>query len=395
MSLISKLLRKNTSPARIAGFVVSNFIGLAIIVGGLQFYEDAGSLWTSDDSFIKTDYLVVNKKVTSSNTWGDSDSEFSQEEIADLRKQPWVRDVGEFSSTDYRVWASVDQGGRGMSTMMFFESIPDKFVDGAGSDWGFAEGDKVVPVIISKDYLALYNFGFAGSAGLPQMSEGVMGGIPLRLSLTSFDGTRSIEMQGRVAGFSNRLNTILVPGSFMDWSNKCLGSGKDGNAPSRLIIDVSSPGDVAIKDYLAAHSLEVAGDKTGSSASYLLKIVVGIVLSVGMVITLLSFFILLLSMSLLMEKNRDKLHSLLMLGYPLRKVAAPYIRIVVYASVAAWLFAVVCCVILRSSYLHSLEELGVAAGSLWMAPGVGLVLALLLMTFNIIAVWRKVKASWR
>ncbi len=395
MSLISKLLRKNTSPARIAGFVVSNFIGLAIIVGGLQFYEDAGSLWTSDDSFIKTDYLVVNKKVTSSNTWGDSDSEFSQEEIADLRKQPWVRDVGEFSSTDYRVWASVDQGGRGMSTMMFFESIPDKFVDGAGSDWGFAEGDKVVPVIISKDYLALYNFGFAGSAGLPQMSEGVMGGIPLRLSLTSFDGTRSIEMQGRVAGFSNRLNTILVPGSFMDWSNKCLGSGKDGNAPSRLIIDVSSPGDVAIKDYLAAHSLEVAGDKTGSSASYLLKIVVGIVLSVGMVITLLSFFILLLSMSLLMEKNRDKLHSLLMLGYPLRKVAAPYIRIVVYASVAAWLFAVVCCVILRSSYLHSLEELGVAAGSLWMAPGVGLVLALLLMTFNIIAVGRKVKASWR
>ncbi len=395
MSLISKLLRKNTSPARIAGFVVSNFIGLAIIVGGLQFYEDAGSLWTSDDSFIKTDYLVVNKKVTSSNTWGDSDSEFSQEEIADLRKQPWVRDVGEFSSTDYRVWASVDQGGRGMSTMMFFESIPDKFVDGAGSDWGFAEGDKVVPVIISKDYLALYNFGFAGSAGLPQMSEGVMGGIPLRLSLTSFDGTRSIEMQGRVAGFSNRLNTILVPGSFMDWSNKCLGSGKDGNAPSRLIIDVSSPGDVAIKDYLAAHSLEVAGDKTGSSASYLLKIVVGIVLSVGMVITLLSFFILLLSMSLLMEKNRDKLHSLLMLGYPLRKVAAPYIRIVVYASVAAWLFAVVCCVILRSSYLHSLEELGAAAGSLWMAPGVGLVLALLLMTFNIIAVWRKVKASWR
>lgn len=100
-------------------------------------------------------------------------------------------------------------------------------------------------------------------------------------------------------------------------------------------------------------------------------------------------------MSLLMEKNRDKLHSLLMLGYPLRKVAAPYMGIVVCASVAAWLFAVVCCVILRSSYLHSLEELGAAAGSLWMAPGVGLVLALLLMTFNIIAVWRKVKASWR
>ena len=68
MRLISKLLRKNTSGARIAGFILSNFIGLAIIGAGLQFYLDARSIWDSDDSFIKTDYLVVNKKVTSANT---------------------------------------------------------------------------------------------------------------------------------------------------------------------------------------------------------------------------------------------------------------------------------------------------------------------------------------
>ena len=45
MKLISSLLRKNTSPARIAGFILSNFIGLLIIIGGLQFYSDARSLW--------------------------------------------------------------------------------------------------------------------------------------------------------------------------------------------------------------------------------------------------------------------------------------------------------------------------------------------------------------
>ena len=55
MNLISSLLRKNTSPARVAGFILSNFIGLAIIVGGLQFYQDARSLWTADDSFVSTD----------------------------------------------------------------------------------------------------------------------------------------------------------------------------------------------------------------------------------------------------------------------------------------------------------------------------------------------------
>lgn len=394
MRLVSRLLRKNTSPARVIGFVLSNFIGLAIITGGLQFFQDSKSLWSSDDSFVKTDFLVINKKVTSSNTWGDSDTGFSQEEIADVKGQPWVRDVGEFSATDYRVWASVAQGGKGMSTMLFFESIPDAFVDVAGSDWHFSPEDDVVPVIISKDYLTLYNFGFAGSAGLPQMSESIMSGIPLQLTLTSDDGSRCERRIGRVVGFSNRLNTILVPQSFMDWSNRLLGNGASRKA-SRLIVDVSSPGDVAITDYLDSHGLEVAGDKSNSSASFLLKLVIGIVLAVGCVITVLSFFILLLSMSLLMEKNRDKLHSLLMLGFPSSEVAAPYIRIVVISSLAAFVLAVAGCSMLRIYYLKALQGLGADVGGWWFGPSAALVITFIVMAFNIISVKRKVKGAWR
>lgn len=267
MKLISRLLKKNTSPARIAGFIVSNFVGLAIIAGGVQFYMDARSLWQDDDSFIKTDYLVINKKVTASSLWSDEATGFSSGEISDIRRQPWVRDVGGFLSTDYRVMASVSQGGRGMSTLLFFESIPDEFVDVSESSWRFQEGDNIVPIIISKDYLTLYNFGFATSSGLPQITEDLMSGIPLSLTLTSEDGTRTLRMEGRVVGFSNRLNTILVPESFMKWSNARLGDGKETSLPSRLIIDVSSPGDVAIKDYMETHDLEIAGDKRASSAA--------------------------------------------------------------------------------------------------------------------------------
>ncbi len=395
MKLISRLLRKNTSAARIAGFVLSNFIGLAIIAGGLQFYGDVRSLWASDDSFIKTDYLVVNKKVTASNLWDGGNSDFSAKEIEDIKRQPWVRDVGSFSSTDYKVWASVDQGGRGMSTMLFFESIPDEFVDVKGADWQFREGDDVVPIIISKDYLTLYNFGFASSAGLPQMSENIMSGIPLTLSLSSEDGSRTKRMQGRVVGFSNRLNTILVPESFMQWSNSVLGGKNNDVNPSRLIIDVSSPGDVAIKDYLDENNLEVAGDKSGSSASYLLKVVIGIVLGVGVVITVLSFFILLLSMSLLMEKNREKLHSLLMLGCPLKEVAAPYVGIVVAASVCACVLAIASVFVMRTYYLGALQGLGAETEGWWSGMLSAIVLTALIIIFNIVSVRRKVKSSWR
>ncbi len=393
MGQVSSLLRKNTSPARIAGFVLSNFLGLAIILGGLQFYLDARSIWEDDDSFIRSDYMVINKRVTSENTLGGA-SGFSASEIDDIAGQPWVRRVAPFSSAGYKVYASVMQQGRGMSTNMFFESIPSDFVDVPASRWSWREGDDEVPLIISKDYLTLYNFGFAASAGLPQMSEGLMSGIPLTLTLTSDDGSRRLDFHGRVAGYSNRLNTILVPQEFMDWSNARLSGGKEKN-PSRMIVEVSRPGDVAIKDYLADHDYEVAGDKSATSASFLLRVVVGIVLAIGVVITLLSFFILLLSISLLMEKNRGKLHSLLQLGYDLGAVEAPYRKIVVVASAAAWLLATAGALVLRAFYLPALEGLDAQPGSLWPMLLLGVLLTAMVILLNLRSIKMKVRASWR
>lgn len=405
-SFISRLLRKNISPARIAGFILSNFIGLAIVLGGLIFYLDARSIWDSEDSFIRSDYLVINKKVTSENTLNGASS-FSENEVKEIMDQPWVRKAAPFTASDYRVKASLNQGGRGMSTAMFFEAIPDDYVDVPKAQWSWAEGSDEVPLIISKDYLTLYNFGFASAAGLPQMSEGLMSGIPLSITLSDENGTRSITLHGRVAGYSNRLNTILVPQNFMDWSNRALssyGSNISNNSdnsnkisakPSRMIIDVNSPGDVAINKFLESHDYEVAGDKTAASASFLLKLVVGIVLAIGGVITILSLFILMLSVSLLMEKNRDKLHSLLMLGYPLSAVGAPYCRIVISASCAAAILALGAAAILRGAYLEPLRGLGAETGSFWPIVALCIALTAIIIIFNVIAVKKKVRGSWR
>lgn len=395
MSLISRLLRKNTSPSRLAGFALSNFIGLLIIGGAVMFYMDSRGIWDDDDSVINTDYLVVNKKVTSASILGDRGStRFSEADIADLDAQPWVRRVGEFSASDFRVYASVSQGGRGMETALFFESVPDSFVDVPPVDWKFEPGQTTVPVMIPKDYLALYNFGFAGSAGLPQLSEQLISGIPLKLYMRSEDGSRSMQMEGRIAGFSNRLNTVLVPDSFMQYANSQLGGGRS-SAPSRLIIDVSSPGDVAISDYLSSHGLEVAGDKSGSSAAYMLKVVVGIVMAVGALITLLSLFVLMLSVSLLMEKNRGVIHRLLMLGAPLRKVGAPYSAMICVGCGVAFGLSVVSMVVLHGLYAGVLEGLGASSGGLLWGIGVSGMLAAVVFAVNIVAVRRKIVSAWR
>ena len=393
-SLVVRLLRKNTSAARVAAFVVSNFIGLAIVLGALQFYGDARSIWDEEDSFIKTDYLVVNKRVTSANTLGAESTSFTEAEISDIEAQPWVRKVGRFSANDFRVAANISQQGRDLSTYMFFESIPDEFVDVPKGEWTYLPGSDEVPIIISKDYLTLYNFGFATSAGLPQLSEGLMSGIPMNLTMRSDDGTRIMRLHGRVAGYSNRLNTILVPQEFMEESNRRLGTGRV-RQPSRLIIDVNSPGDVAISKYLEEHGYELAGDKKGSSAAFMLKVVIGVVLAVGAIITILSIFILLLSISLILEKNRMTLHRLMMLGYDAGAVGRPYRMLVIWASVAAYLLALLCVVAMRSQYIAPIRGLGGGDSPLWVVPAAGALLTILAIGFNLVAVKRRVDAAWR
>lgn len=403
MNLVFKLLRKNTSPTRLAGFLVSNLIGLAIIGAGLQFYLDARSIWQRDDSFLKSDYLAINKIIDASHIMGGASAEFSPAEIDDLRRQPWVKRVGAFSRAAFSVHAAValdaadgaGDGRRSMSTAMFFEAVPKGFLDVADGQFTWHEGDTDVPMIISKDYLALYNFGFANSAGLPKLSESLISGIPLHLDLISEDGTRRRRLTGHVAGYSNRFNTILVPENFLRHMNATLGGIDAPPAPSRLIVDVSSPGDTAIAPYLKSNGWEVAGDKSAASATYMLKVVSGIVIAIGSVITILSVLILLLSMSLLMEKNRRQLHSLLMLGYKIKVVARPYWRITAIMSLMAGVLAFVAVLLLRLYYLQPLRGMGASPSGLWATGGLLLLLTLTVILLNCASITRRVSSAWR
>lgn len=391
---ISRLLRRNLSKVQLAGFILSNFIGLAIVISGIQFYADVRPIWDSEDSFINQDYLIINKKVTASHMLGSADTGFGQSDIEEIGAQPWLRRLGLFSSADYEVRAHMQQGDRGMSTSMFLESIPDEFIDIDPEAWHFNPGDTIVPMIISKDYLTLYNFGFASSTGLPQLTEGTLSSIPLRLRLTSKNGEKEKTLQARIVGFSGRLNTILVPEEFMKWSNADLGTGK-AVAPQRIILDVKSPGDVAITEYLDSHELERAGEDRGAQAAYFLKLVSGVVIAIGGLITLLSFFILLLSVALLMQKNRSKLHTLIMLGYDLKAVGRPYERITLIATLISYALAIVAMLIFRNIYIAGIttltgdSEVGVTISLLC-----GAALVVLTLIINFISIRRKVKSAF-
>ena len=256
-----RLLRKNVSAGQMTGFAVASLIGLVIVLLALQFYIDIKPMFSSEDSFMRRDYIVLTKTVSSVGSLLGSSAEFSDTELDDLARQPWVRKVGQFTTPQYRIYGSLTFGNRGLRTYLFYESVPDEFIDELPDGWGFDPAEGKVPVIVSRDYLSLYNFGFAATRNMPKLSEGMVGMVPVQLTLTG--NGRSETVEGRIVGFSNRLNTIIVPQQFMQWSNERFGTGEN-RQPSRLIVEVSSPGDKAINEYTAAHGYEIAGDKADS-----------------------------------------------------------------------------------------------------------------------------------
>lgn len=389
---VTRLLRRNISAGQLAGYILANLVGLAIVLTAIQFYSDVKSATAGEDSFISRDYLIISKRVEGLGSLAGGSLDFNADEIADIKKQPWAARIGEFTSANYNVWASVDFSGRKMSTSLFLEAIPSEFFDVTPPGWGYTPG-KPVPVIISKDYLTLYNFGYASTHGLPQISESMVSMVPLRLSLSG--NGRQDWVDARIVGFSSRLNTIAVPIEFLEATNAVYAEDQQPN-PSRLIVELNSAGDPAATSYLESHGYEVAGDKADNGrAAFFLSVVTSVVIGIGLIISALSFFILLLSIYLLLQKNREKLHRLMELGYTPGEVARPYYRMVVIVNLLVLILAVGSMFVAHHFWSGPLASLGSEGASPLATIVIGVGLIAFVTLLNIIAIRRRVAAAFR
>lgn len=397
MSLVWKLMRRHISMGQLLGFFFANLCGMVIVLLSIQFYQDVAPVFTGGDSFMKKDYLIVSKKISTIGTFVGKSNTFSAGEVEEIKEQPFMKGVGEFTPSQFKVSAGVgmEQLGLNLSTAMFFESVPNQYVDVNLKDWSFEPGQEMIPIIIPRNYLNLYNFGFAQSRSLPQISEGVINMVNLDINISG--GGRRDVYKGKIVGFSNRLNTILVPESFMAWANTHYGEGSIRKEPSRLIVEVNNPTDDHMVRFFQERGYDTEDDKLDAGkTTWFLKVIVGIVLSVGLLISVLSFYILMLSIYLLLQKNTTKLENLLLIGYGPNRVALPYQVLTIVLNALVLVLAVGIVFYVRQLYMEVVEKMfpSLDGGSWWLMLVVGILLFMLVSVFNIMAVRKKVASIW-
>ncbi len=218
-NLLKKLIRTGSGKSRNTMAVAGLFIALLLIFSAVQIqsnYHDLLYSKTSQDSI--ADFLVINKIVTDKNV---GNTALTQDEINDLKQQSFVEKIGTLTPSRFRVGVQSISKQIPFYTDFFFESVPNEFLDVNTPDWQWNENSSFIPMIIPNMFLDMYNFGFAQSQHLPQLSQDLVKNLPVQIDIQTPNGI--VNYYGKVVGFSDRISSVLVPQSFMNWANEKFG----------------------------------------------------------------------------------------------------------------------------------------------------------------------------
>lgn len=336
--MIRTLLNKQIHFSQLLFFALTSSLGLGILLVAFQLFIDTQSLFSTSNDLLGNQHLIINKDLGRENA-------FTPEEIATIKEQKFVKKIGGFTHGTYRVVASVSVANyTSISTEMFLEAVPDEFLDIQSTEWNWKPGNREVPIIIPKNYVNLYNFGYAASTGMPQINENIIREIPIELNL--YGSSKREKYNAYILDASEKINSILVPESFLKYTNKTLSPEKT-NKVSRIILEVNNPSDPTVLDFLNSNNYKyLQNDLQTSKTSYFLQLILIIVLGIGILITILSITLVVTNINLLILKNKQTICQLHFLGFSSTQIAKVYhqisYKILGVSILIAFLFTLLC-----------------------------------------------------
>lgn len=308
--LLKKLIRTGSGRTRFVLAIVGLSVALLLILSAVQLqsnYNDLLHNKTNQDSI--ANFLVINKAVTDKTIGATS---LTDTEIADLKKQPFVDEMGVLTPSRFKVAAQSISDKIPFYSDIFFESVPDEFIDVKSDDWKWDEHSNFIPMIVPNQFLDMYNFGFATSQDLPQLTQELVKSLPIEIRIKDVIGR--VTYYGKVVGFSDRISSVLVPQPFMDWANKEYGTTVSSKA-SRVVIRTKDPGNPELVSYLKDHGLTTDADKTRfSKYRQVVDTVVTISWFTGAVMLLFALLIFTLFIQLTVASCKEEINLLITLG---------------------------------------------------------------------------------
>jgi hypothetical protein len=291
--------------------IIGLSIAMLLILAAVQIQANYNELLngkTNQDS--TANFLVVNKLVNNNTI---NATTLSDEELNKLQKQPFVDAVGNISPGRFKASAESYTKTFPFYTDIAFESVQDEFLDINSKDWKWDPEADFIPMVIPNMFLDMYNFQFAVSQGYPQITPDLLKAMSFKINLYRPNGLVQ-SYTGRIVGFSDRISSVLVPQTFMDWANKNFGSNTTSK-PSRVVIKTKDPGNPQLVNYLKQQGLTTDADKTRfSKYRQIVTAVVNVSWVTGLVMLLFALLIFTLFIQLTIASCKEEIQLLITLG---------------------------------------------------------------------------------
>ncbi|CAN5358993.1 hypothetical protein BH09BAC2_BH09BAC2_21830 [soil metagenome] len=285
-------------------------IGVLLLLSSVQMFININNLLKANSTRKNGyDFVSVTKVITNENM--GKDNTFKANELSEMNSNPAIETTAPLLSNQFRVKASAGNIIP-FSTDLFLESIKDEFIDTVPPTFKWQPGDATVPIIFSSDFLEMYNV-FAPSQDLPQLSDKTISAVNINLECYGPNGVQTFK--GNIIALSDRINSILVPESFMSWANQTLG-GVNNVSPSRIYIKTKDANNPAFLSYLDQKDYHLNKEKTkfGRIKKLLQNVVTGLGIF-GILVIILALMLFSFYLQLMIAKSKQKLQLLLTIGY--------------------------------------------------------------------------------
>jgi len=319
-----------------------SFIGLAIgvllLLSAIQLYFDIQTM-LKEKSVRKNgyDFIAITKTITNETMGQEEKNLFHQPDINELKSKAFVDDVAPLAANQFRVQLSAGEIIP-FQTDLFLETIDNSFIDTIPPSFQWQVGQMNIPIIISSDFLEIYNV-FAPGQGLPHVSEETASGIPM--IITCYGNGQQQQFRGNIVAFSDRINSVLVPKTFLDWANQTFGEQKTKDA-SRLFLKTKDANNPELLNFLDQKNYKINKDKTkfGRVKQILQGILTGLGVF-GLLVVVLALMLFSFYLQLIIARSKENLQLLLTLGYSpawlSKKVAGRFVPVYITVIVAALL----------------------------------------------------------
>lgn len=338
--LLRKLILNSRGNSRLWAALAAVCVGTTLLLVSVAIWWNFKELIEGkrDNDSLGSTFLTISKQVTNENMGQPMATIFTQPEIDALRNAPEVQDAGILTGNRFPVYATFSSS-MGFATELFLEAVPERFMDHKPAYWQWQPGDSRVPIIISTEFLNLYNYGFALSQGLPQLSESSIQSIAFELKVGR--GLQAETYTAQVVGFSDRISSVLVPESFIEYGNNTYAPGVQ-SAPSRIIVKAKDPSANGFVHYLQEHNYTTNAEQLRWNK--LRSVVTLVTGATGLLAALLmgiGILVFILFIELTIAKARPSIQLLTELGYSpkhlSRFIAARFIPLMSGALIVALL----------------------------------------------------------